>query len=786
MQPKTFTSDMLSLEFDRILQAVADRTLSPGGKEAVLGLSFLTDPDRLHTELSRVTEFKALLEFGDPFPLERFPDFGPVIERAGVEGSALETADFEAIRRFIVMNGKWVRYFEERKETFPLLFEIASKCMSMEDLERFISRVLDESGEIRNDASDVLKRIRRAIQTQTVKIRSKLDALLRQMTDKGYAQDNQLVLREGRLAIPMKQNQASHLKGLVLDQSASGATVFIEPFAVADLNNALRRLKLDEKKEMHRLLAALTDAFRGRLDAFGLNLKQTVRIDALHARARFAVDTRSHRARSAVQREIVLNRARHPLLLQKLDRGQVVPLNLRMDPSVRTLVLSGPNAGGKTVAAKTVGLMVLMHQHGLLIPADEDSALPVFSSVYADIGDKQSIEQDLSTFSSHVSNIKRILDRADSGSLVIMDEIGSSTDPAEGVALAVAVLRRLLDTGAVTVVTTHLGELKVFAHDEPGVENGSMLFDQTTLSPTYRFQMGLPGSSYAFEIAERLGVEPDVIRQARARIGEDRNRLDRLVLNLEKELEKTRSRLHEVEIQESRLSGLVELYQDKIDRIKQDSEKRRSAILAEAEDILRQANATAEQVIRQIREEKASRTAIRAGQKAVRSQQEKIRKLRPSAAEAGRPVPLKPGDRVRWTLTGAKGDVLGDPDKSGRVRIQSQGMKLKVPAAELEILKGPPSKETASGAASYTSPAEVSGEIDLRGLAAEEAVQQTDRFIGEAAVAGLTSLRIIHGKGTGVLRREVGRFLDRHPLVKSRRQGRYNEGDAGVTVIEIR
>lgn len=784
MRPKTLTSDLLALEFNRILDEIADRTLSPSSRAYILNLPFLTDPDLLDHELSCLAEFKGLLEFDDPFPIETFPDFYPIIRQAEIEGSVLAPEHFLGIRQFISMTGRLFHYFWDRKEKYPLLFQIMAKCTPLPELEKSIDRIIDPAGQIRDAASETLRRIRKDMLNHSEKIRSKLEALLRQMVDKAYAQESQLVLREGRLVIPMKQNQAAHLKGLVLDQSASGATVFVEPFAVADLNNSLRRLRLDEEKEIRRILSDLTNQFRIQLDVFRINLTQCVRMDSLHARTRFAVETRSHRALPGNADEITLNHARHPLLLLKMKREQVIPLTVKMDSQIRTLVLSGPNAGGKTVAAKTIGLLALMNQHGMLIPADEDSTLPLFSGIYADVGDRQSIEQDLSTFSSHISNIKRILDRVDLKSLVILDEIGSSTDPAEGVALAIAVLRHLLRKGATTVVTTHLGELKVFAHNEPGVENGSMLFNQDTLSPTYRFQLGLPGSSYAFEIAERLGVSANIIREARSRIGESRNRLDQLVLDLEKELEKTRSRLHEVEIQESRLSGLVRLYQDKIDRIKQESEKRQKALLAEADEILRQANVTAEQVIREIREEKASRAVIRTGQKKIRSQREKINKLQKT--ENALPPALKPGDRVRWTITNATGEVISNPDKSGRIHILSEGIKLKVPAAELEIAEGSPPSKTMTGKASYPSAPSVSSEIDLRGLTAEEAIQQTDQFIGEAAVAGLSFLRIIHGKGTGVLRKEVGQFLEHHPLIKAQRPGRYNEGDAGVTVVEIK
>lgn len=785
MPDPTFSNDSGSLEFDLILNRIADFTLSPTGRRRILDLPFLRDPAILHDEIGRVSQMKELLTFDDALPVEAFDDFEVVLTQCEIPGYAIRAEWALKLGRFLAMARRMRHYFLQRIGKCPLLTEIARRFTALETLEQAIDRVVDDGGQIKDSASPELHRIRREQERKTAQARQRLLAILGDMAAKGYAQEDQLTVREGQLVIPMKQHHAAKLKGLVVDQSATGATVFIEPFAVTEINNQLRRLALAEKQEIERILQQLTDRIREAIESIRENLSTAAVLDSLHARGRYALEIDAHPVSISDDGSMELIEARHPLLLARMAKDRVVALTLKMTPELKTIIVTGPNAGGKTVTLKAVGLLALMFQHGLLVPAQPNSKLPLFSAIFADIGDKQSIAQDLSTFSSHIANLRRIVDEADSDALVLLDEIGSATDPDEGAALAMAVLNTLTTRGARTLATTHIGALKVFAHESPGVENGSMIFDQQTLRPTYRFQLGIPGSSYAFEIAERLGLAESIIHEARTLVGGERGRLDKLVIHLETELEKTRALLFDAEIKESRLAGLISLYQDQLDRLKVESNQRKQELLAEAETILAEANASAENMIKEIRESQAAREVIQKHKAVLDTQKKRI--ARQKRKESGPHDEIHQGDWVRWKDAGGRAEVVGGPDKKGRMQILLNNIKLEAPLSELHLLERPKKKEKPSGGAvNYSITTTLSHEIDLRGCTAEEAIFRLDRYLGEMAVSGLSHLRIIHGKGTGALRKEIGQFLKRHPLIHSQRTGDWNEGDTGVTIVEIK
>ena len=772
------------LELDVVLAHVADLALSPTGRMAVKRLPFITQSDDLKQEITRVTEARDLLRFDDPFPLQHFPDLQPVLKRAAVSGTFLEPQDLLTLGRFLAMCRRIKTYLSSRENKAPSLLSAIRHIIPLPELEKEIDRIIDPGGEVKDKASPELSQIRRELARQSNRIQKQLETILRNMTAKGYVQEEALVLREGRLVIPMKEGHRGRLKGVVVDQSASGATLFVEPLEVFEINNVVRRLRRQEKQEIEKILTVLTDEVRRHRLGIEAQLDAATRLDAIMARASFSLQIDGNPARTDEERILNLRNARHPLLILKKGEDAVVPLDLKIDQDLKTVVITGPNAGGKTVTLKTVGLLVLMHQHGMHIPAAEESSLPLFSRVFADIGDRQSIEQDLSTFSSHVASIHMILSHADDQSLVLIDEIGSATDPAEGSALAETVLRRLTRSGCLTVATTHMGALKVFAHDEPGVENGSMIFDQEKLTPTYRFQMGIPGSSYAFEIAQRLGLDPAVVQDARSLVGEERGKLDSLILQLEQDLARSHKLAEAADIEKSRLSGLVELYQSSIDRIRDEGELRIQSLTEEAEDLFRQANAEIENVVREIRESQADQAVVRQVKERIQTQRKRARNLTKKSPQS-KTADLHPGDWVCWPGHEGQGQVLSEPDKDRRVLVRWNEFKLKLPTSELEAGQAPAKPPSKSGLSRYTATPNVRDEIDLRGLTAHEAIEAVDRYLGDASRAGLSTVRIIHGKGTGVLRREVSAYLQGHPLAKTQRLGNWNEGDTGVTVVEL-
>ena len=770
------------LEFDTILEKVRELSVSVLGEERLNNLSWLTDASLLEDELLRVTEFRDLIRFDDAFPLHAFEDLRPSLKRAEVVGAFLQPKELLDIVRFLTMMRRVAEYFKDRSDKYPLLQKRIKRIQLLKSLEQVVDRVVDSSGEIKDRASDTLYRLRQQIGKISSQIRKRLETMLRSMVEKGYTQEESLALRDGRLVIPMKETHRGRLDGVVIDQSASGATLFMEPLEILEKNNALRQLMAQERQEVERILKEVTAAVREGRDSILTNFEIAGELDSLAARARFSLSLDGEPATVVSNGTLVLKEARHPLLILR-GTEDIVPLLLEPESNIRTLVITGPNAGGKTVALKTVGLLALMHQYGMHVPVKEGSALPLYTHVFADIGDRQSIEQDLSTFSSHIENLKTILDGADENSLILLDEIGSATDPAEGAALAEVVLRRLTQKGCFTVATTHMGALKVFAHEEEGIENASMAFDQETLRPTYRFQMGIPGSSYAFEIAERLGVPKDVVTDARHLVGDERGQLDRLILHLEHELQETHHLLEEAEIKESRLSGLVTLYQDKLDTLRKEGEAKQQAMVEEAKAVLKEANAAVENVVREIRERQADRDSIRSAKAEIEGLKDRIEAI--SREEPGEDLAsTQEGDWVIWQGHEGKGRVVSEPDSSGRVLVQWDNVKLKVSSKDLLSSSAPKHKKSA-GMSSFHSKS-VSDEVDLRGLTVDEAVEVVERYLADARTSGLSTVRIIHGKGTGVLRKEIGRYLKGNRLVKSQRLGNWNEGDTGVTIAELK
>lgn len=773
------------LEFESIREKILELAVSPIGRERIETLPRYSDAELLRMELGRVTELKEQTLFDDPLPFHAFDDLRPWLKRAGVEGAFLQPVELLAIGRFLEMIRRLHTYFIEHQEKYPLVQATIKNIQPLKGVEQEIGRVIDPSGEVKEKASEDLFRIRREKERLISRVRKHLEAVLRRMISGGFAQEDALALRDGRLVVPLKETHRGRVKGIVVDQSASGATLFVEPLEIVEMNNEIRGLEGQERREIERILRDVTGRIREKQSEIEINLEAAGVLDCLMARARFSVRIDGHAARAGEDGVVELKNGRHPLFLFKERTEDVVPLTLRLGEGCRTLVITGPNAGGKTVALKTVGLLALMHQHGCHIPAEEGTTMPLFSQIFADIGDQQSIEQDLSTFSSHMGNIKNIVEKADSESLVLLDEIGSSTDPAEGSALAEVILKELTRRNCLTIATTHMGSLKVFAHEESGIENGSMAFDQKTLRPTYRFQAGVPGSSYAFEIAERLGLSKQIVEEAKMRVGEERGKLDRLILHLEEQLQQAHALLAEAEIKESKLSGLVKLYQDRMDDLHKTGKEEQQKILEEAEEVLKEANATVERVVKGIREQQADRESIKTAKEELQTLKKRVKKLA-AKKEEREASSFRVGDWVVWEGHGGNGQVTTDPNKSGRVLVQWDGMKLWIPAKELRRIKISKPKDESAGWTQYRMDADIRDEIDLRGLTADEAVEEVERYLGNAVTAGLSQVRIIHGKGTGVLRTQIGRYLKGHSLVKSQRLGLWNEGDTGVTVVELK
>jgi DNA mismatch repair protein MutS2 len=781
VKPSNLTNYPLdTLEFGQIKKYLSTLAVSECGRDYLLKSDPYQDIRSLEDALSRVTEMRELIAFDEAFPLHHFSDLQIPLQKAEVVGAFLQPDEIKNILNCLVLSRQIVTYMNSRQEKYPRIHQYIGNCEPLPLLEMEITRIISEHGDIKDNASSELKQIRRSIQLSESRIRQRLEAILRSMVKEGHAQEDRLTIRDGRLVIPMKEGHAGKIQGVIIDQSSTGATLFIEPLEILESNNEVRKLRIRETREMERILVELTGKIRENLVRIKYNFQCLILLDGLTAKARYSQEIDGCAAKIS-EATLVLKEARHPILLMSHERQDVVPLTLKLGDPVQTLLITGPNAGGKTVALKTLGLLSIMHAHGYHVPAAPGTEIPLFFRIFADIGDQQSIEQDLSTFSSHIRNIARIVQEAGSNSLVLMDEIGSATDPLEGSALAMTVLESLTRSRCLTVATTHMGALKVFAHENEGMENGSMIFDQDTLQPTYCFQMGIPGSSYAFEIARRYGIPDVIVNKAETMLGEERGQLDRLIHTLQTEHQRLDRLTLEAERKDSQLKGLITLYEERLQRIKNEAQTEKQKLLEEAENILGEANTTIERVVKDIRESNARREVIQQAKQSVESQKKSVEKLRNRKKASPR---IKRGSWVVWEGYPGSGEVVSEPDRNRRVLVQWADRRLKVPVEALRPTQAP-TRNKSAGITSFVNRM-VRDEIDLRGMNVDEALHAVEQYLGDAHSAGLNSVRIIHGKGTGVLRREIGHFLEGHRLIKNQRLGFWNEGDTGVTIVELK
>jgi DNA mismatch repair protein MutS2 len=819
----TPSSAASKLGFDVIRDRLRDYTRSTLGEERIARMQPARTLGWLRTELERVAELQQAFTFDDPVPLHHLLDLRDVLRRAAPEEAYVSTDDLTAVRLALVTLRRLRGYFQQRSAKYPRLAQSTETITPLPDLEEHIDRIVDEQGGgLRDDASPELRRLRRRIVQRQEDLRRTLQSELRKAIKAGHATEEQPTIRNGRMVIPVRAEAKRKVEGFVQDTSGSGQTVYIEPAVCLDLNNEVRELQSDERREVERILRVATGRLRQRMDALRDNVRVLSQFDLLQAKARLAEDLGAVVPTLNDTGEIDLHDARNPVLMlhvkRQRERGEeardVVPLDLALGGDYHTLVITGPNAGGKTVAMKTVGLLTLMLAYGLPIPCDDASRMSLFDHLFVDIGDEQSIEEDLSTFSSHVSNLKEMLRRAGPNSMVLIDEAGTGTDPEQGGALAQAVLERLTAAQARTIVTTHLGALKAFAHETSGVENGSMAFDQATLSPTYRFQAGVPGSSYAFEIAQRIGLDAAVLERARTLIGAQGAALEDLVTTFEQRTQDLEARLAETEETLRQAEHEKQQYDARMGKLRKERDKIRQQALEEAERIVQEANARVERTIREIKEAEAEREATKRAREQLeafkgeveeeRSETEVRQKERRRAREArevrqhratpggdGAPAPggpLEVGDQVVLDDGSTAAEVLELDD--GEAVITAGPLRMRVDVDRLTKVGGPKEqqvtvRQTGSGGSDLAS-LRARTEIDLRGDRVDEALPKVERLLDEALAAGLDRVEILHGKGTGALRQAIHEYLSASPDVVDFDDAAWNQGGAGVTVVRLR
>lgn len=658
---------------------------------------------------------------------------------------------------------------------------------------RIRSCILSED-EIADDASSTLKQIRRSMKQAGDRIHSQLSSLLNGSM-RTYLQDAVITMRNGRYCVPVKAEYRGQVPGMIHDQSSTGSTIFIEPMSIVKLNNDIRELENKEQAEIEVILANLSMEAAGYMDTIRYNLENMVELDFIFARASLAMEMNANEPLFNTEGRIRIRKGRHPLI----DKTNVVPIDIVLGDTFDLLIITGPNTGGKTVSLKTVGLLTLMGQSGLHIPALDRSELALFREVYADIGDEQSIEQSLSTFSSHMTNVVSFLEKADRDSLVLFDELGAGTDPTEGAALAIAILSHLHKQGIRTMATTHYSELKVYALSTAGVENACCEFDVETLRPTYKLLIGVPGKSNAFAISSKLGLPPYIIEEAKTQISEEDESFEDVITSLEesrktieREREEIASYKREIKELKSRLSA-------KHEKLDQNRDKIIQKAVEEANAILRDAKQYADQTMRDFQKFGKDHVDVRQMEKERQELREKMNKLekkasaqkKPTAASNLKPKDLHLGDSVRVLSLNLKGTVSSLPDTKGFLFVQMGIMRSKLHISDLQLIDEPvitaPSlQRTGAGKIKMSKSSSVSTEINLLGKTVDEAVAELDKYLDDAYLAHLPSVRIVHGKGTGALRKGVHNYLRRQKHVSNFHLAEFGEGDAGVTIVEFK
>jgi DNA mismatch repair protein MutS2 len=781
-----------TLEYDKVLTLISRYASSDAGVACVLALEPLPDAQAVSRRLKLVSEMKSLLEWGRTPPLAGVVDTRDAVSRAKTAGAVLEARVLLAILVTARTARLAKKFFVDNIERAPLLGKGASELIDLSALERTIDKAIDEDTNIRDGASARLRQIRQDKVRITARIASTLQRILDSENLRQHLQENLITIRSGRYVVPVRAESKNTLSGIVHDTSQSGATVFIEPMETVGLNNTLRSLELEEKNEINKILAALTEAVREVADGLVADMEALFRLDVVLAAARFSVEFRCSEPTVNQVGRIVVRSGKHPILIETQrarGEGSVMPLDLELGPERRGLIITGPNAGGKTVALKTLGILTLLARTGLHVPAADGTDLALFEKIFVDIGDEQSIELSLSTFSSHMKNTIKVLAGADAGALVLLDEIGAGTDPAEGTALARAIIEELLARGATLVVTTHHMDLKVLAHENPLLENASMEFDSRNLAPTYRLIQGVPGASHAFEIASRLGLGEDVLSRARTYCGSDRVKLEDLSRDL---LEKIR-RIEEDEVaarlRRKQADEVVGEYERKLADLKTHEKDLRKRALIEARGIVDETKRTAERVVAELKELKETKAEPRLAREAEKQIREEAARVADAVAELEGPALRR--EPLREPVAGARayvgplrleGIVVSDPDDKGRVEVAVGALRAEVGVADLfEPAASAPVRQAAVSFEAKQVPAE----IDVRGMTAEDAWEIVDKYVDDAALCGLPFVRVIHGKGKGILARRIKEMLAVHPSVKAHRFGDLGEGGTGVTIIDL-
>lgn len=775
-----------TLEYDKVIEQVATFCATTIGREAIQSLRPSTELTAVQEMLNEADEALAVLRVRGHAPLGGIFDIKPHAKRAQIGGmlSAQELMEIASTIRASRMMRQFIELLNDEQEiTIPLLVAKKDELPIVTQLEHEINRAIDDNGKVLDSASSTLRNIRQKLRTAESRVRSRLESYTRGANASKMLSDSIVTIRNDRFVLPVKAEYRSHYGGIIHDMSASGQTLFIEPDSVVQANNDIREQKMKEKEEIDKILMTLSGLVQEVAHDLFTLIDVLATFDIVFAKARYGTEHKCTKPEVNDEGYMKLTKARHPLL----PIEEAVANTIEFGDDVTTIVITGPNTGGKTVTLKTVGLCTLMAQSGLPIPALDGSEVAVFESVYADIGDEQSIEQSLSTFSAHMVNIVSILKKFNERSLLLFDELGSGTDPQEGAALAIAILDEVHGTGARVMATTHYPELKAYGYNRPGVVNASVEFDIDTLSPTYRLLIGVPGRSNAFEISDRLGLQHHIIDRARSFTGEDRGEVNTMIASLEKSRVDAEKDAEQMAKQLAEAEQLREELEQELEELRKNEERLVEKATHRAEKIVAKAEAEAEEVMQELRDLRLYARAdvkehelIEMRKRLEGAKPERVKKEGPKKTTMR---PLKVGDEVKSLDYGQKGTLVDKLD-DGQWVVQIGILKMNLQEDRLEYVKPEKEQKPVTTVQRHRAPAKM--ELDLRGMRYEEAIQRTEQYIDDALLANLHQISIIHGKGTGALMKGVQKVLKRHSRVKEYRFGEAGEGGYGVTVAILK
>ena len=792
------------LGFDAIREQLKSLCLSPLGVAYVEKVRFINKADKVERLIGQTDEFRRILTGDEPFPASNYLDVTTSLNKARVTGTFLVEEEWYDLMRSLDTLLHIQKFFKKTELPYPHLRELLGNLEIDAALHQAIYAKIDDEGKLRNNASPELMRIRGQLQQAQVRLRKTLDQILRKAKASGYTPDEMsLTVRDGRMVIPVQAEHKRRIKGFVHDESATGQTVYLEPAEVLDVNNEIRELENAERREIVRILTALTDVLRPEVENLKVAYRFLGQIDFIRAKAKFALSLDAVAPEMVTHPHVEWYQARHPLLQQahQASGKPVVPLSIRLDVDQRIVIISGPNAGGKSVAMKTVGLLQYMWQCGLLIPVSEASKVGLFDDLFLDIGDEQSLENDLSTYSSHLTHMRKVVTLANKKSLFLIDEFGSGTEPEFGGALAEAILVELNQARAYGVVTTHYANLKQYAEQTEAVVNAAMRYDVEALEPLYELEVGKPGSSFALEIARKIGLPKSVLQRAKEKVGASHVRMDRTLNELEREKRRFESLNKDLDSREGKAKKALTEYEQLRDFL--DEEKRRilNEAKAEAKRLVQEANAQVERTIREIKEAQAAKEATKEARQKLAEYEEN---LKPEAAQpkkkkakAKKPAvtvddgPIAEGDTVRIKGQSATGEVLALRGKDAEIRIGV--LKSTVKLSRLEKISRREAKKEEKAVAAGTGNinltqkrADFSTNLDLRGQRAGDALQKLEGFLDEALLHSIAELRIVHGKGDGILRDLVRNTLRSTNYVDRYEDEHADRGGAGVTVVHMK